>query len=260
MDPPASPSLDPVNPLAGKTRFVLQRRRMGAWERYDVADEPGGGLLLTATRYGHFWRNLLAGVVGVACGLLFAFVTGIRALAAEGDAAQVALGLLALLGGVVIIFLVDILLSPPRDIRGHIPGGDRRAWFRLLEDRKINLRAVSFTLRDRGRLPRARVGKDYLANIRRKRWTARTPEGEELFSFSEESAWRSALHRALGGAFGLFATDYLFLSRGREVGRLHRRPPWRTRFLLTLAPPAEGGPDPALAVAVAVLADSIEWR
>src|SRR5512138_2437018 len=131
------------DPLAGKLRFVLRRRRLGAWERYEVADEATGDLLLTATRYGHFWRNLLAGVVGVACGLAFAFVFGIRALAAQGDAAQVAFILLALLGGVVVIFLVDILLSPPRDIRAHVPGGDRRSLFRLLEDRKFNLHAAS---------------------------------------------------------------------------------------------------------------------
>jgi hypothetical protein len=235
-----------------------------------VRDGPGGEVLLVVTRYGHFWRNLLAGLAGVACGLAFAGWFGTRALAAESDGAQAGLAMLAVLGGVMVIFMVDIHLSPRRDIRAHVPGGDRRAFFRLREDGKIHLYSASFTLWDAGRRPIWRVRKNYLRNLGGRRWTGAGTGGdieggagtggEAPLALEEDPPARSLLQRALGGAFGLFATDYVFRRAGREVGRLHRRPPWRTGFLLELAPPAEGGPRQATGVAMAVLADSVEWR
>lgn len=251
----SSPFLSP-DPLAGRSRLLLRRRRLGSWERYDVSAPEEGALLLTATRYGRFWANLLAGLVGIAAGLSFAGVIGFKALSAQDDTAQAGLFLLAALGGVVLIFLVDILLSPARDVRGHIPGGDRRAYFRLIEAHKINLRASTFTLYDPERKARASMRKDYLGDLGRKRWTCRAPDGREVCSLVEDSALRSLLHRLLGGAFGLFATDYIFVREGSEIGRLRRRAPWRRTFLLELGP----GLDPFLGVAMAVLADSIEWR
>ncbi len=229
-----------------------------------MCDGTGGTVLLTVIRYGHFWRNLLAGAAGVACGLAFAGWLGARALAAGSDAAQAALALLAVTGGVIVIFLVDIHLSPRRDIHARVPGGERRAFFRLLEDRKINIDSASFTLWDSARRPLFRAGKNYLGNLGKRRWVGRRPGGGEEdgppLVLEEDSSLRSLLHRALGGAFGLFATDYVFRRGGREVGRLRRRPPWRTRFLVEFSSPAEGGPEPVTGVAMAVLADCIEWR
>ncbi len=263
--PPNAGSPSPPQPaegLAGRDRFRLRYHWRGAWVRWDVFDGEGETLLLSVVRPGHFWLNLLAGLAGLASGFAFMAVFLVLAFHTPGDAAQVVIGLTGILGGVAVLFLVDIALSPRRYFRSALPdpgtgkGKGRRPGFRLREDSKVTLFSSSFTLRSSEGEVRARIAKNYLRNLGRRRWTCRGPQGELLCQAVEDSPWRSFLYRVVGGGFGFLTTDYLLLQEGRELGRFHRRRPHHRRNLLSL----NGELDPEVAVALAVITDAVEKR
>lgn len=250
-----------ADPAFDRDMFLLRQQLLKISEKYDVGDEQGNKIIFVE-RPAHLLRNLgaLLAVLVVVAGAVGLF--GMGDTAPPGSTAR----LLTAIGALVLIFVVapvvGIALSVKRHITFYRNESKRERLLSILQDKKFQPITMTYTVRDARGRPLARLGKNWLFNIIRKRWYVWAPNGELLFLAKEDSVILSLLRRFLGPMFGLLRTNFIFLPAGTEdvIGEFKRKFTILDRYVLDMTADPQRLMDRRIALALGVMLDTGERR
>jgi hypothetical protein len=152
-------------------------------------------------------------------------------------------------------------LARKRHITVYRDDSRREVLLKVLQDDRIQLFTASYTVAGPDGVKLARLYKNRLRNLLRKRWYCLAPGGERLFVAREDSMILSILRRFLLGFFGLLRTDFIFLGKDETVlGEFDRRFTILDRYVLDLTADPLRSVDRRVALAMGVLLDTGEKR
>lgn len=257
-----------LDPAFDRDTFLLRQQLLRISEKYDVGDEQGNKIIFVE-RPAHLLRNLGALLATVAI-----MIVGISLVAAIGpsadttgaqpSAARVWIAVIGMLVMFVGAIAVGVAISAKRHVTFYRDQTKRERLLDILQDKKFQPITTTYTVRDvRGR-PLARLGKNWLFNIIRKRWYvwAPPPDGRLLFVAKEDSVILSLLRRFIGPLFGLLRTNFIFLPAGTEdvIGEFKRKFTILDRYVLDMSADPQRLMDRRLAIALGVMLDTGERR
>jgi len=164
--------------------------------------------------------------------------------------------------GLAALFLVGIPLSAKRHVTFYRDASKRHRLMDVLQDRKFQPITATYTVRDARGAPLARLGKNWLYNLFRKRWYVYAPDGRLLYIAKEDSIILSLLRRLLGPLLGLLRTNFLILIPGTEdvVGEFQRKLTILDRYVLDMSADPQRHVDRRIALALGVMLDTGERR
>ncbi|HJS43263.1 MAG TPA: hypothetical protein VJ755_07300 [Gemmatimonadales bacterium] len=256
------------DPAFDRDIFLLRQQLLRISAKYDVGDEQGNKIIFVE-RPAHLLRNLAA--------VLAAFAVIIVAIGLIGSLDNTAglatpMQLMAPIVGLLLIFVgapaVGIALSVKRHVTFYRDESKREKLLDILQDKKFQPITMTYTVRDdRGRAL-ARLGKNWLYNIFRKRWYVWAPAPSSgggrrlLFVAKEDSIILSLLRRFLGPMFGLLRTNFVFIPAGTEdvIGEFKRKFTILDRYVLDMSADPQRLMDRRIAIALGVMLDTGERR
>jgi uncharacterized protein YxjI len=258
--PPAGrPGADPV---FRRNKFLLRQKLMTISEKYSVSDEDGKEILFVE-RPAHFLKSCLAALAAVAA--LFGVAGGCIALAValgEGHPLVAPLVVIGLLGGLASTVVVGVALAPKRHVHFYRDANKKELLLQVDQDQKFAWFVATFTVKDGEGKVLARLRKNYLHNILRKRWDCFDPEGKTLSVIREDSLILSILRRFLGPFFGLLRAQFVFFKGDSEdlIGEFNRKFTLLDRYVLDLGADREEHLDRRIGLAIGVMLDTGERR
>lgn len=248
--------------------FLLRQQLLKISEKYDVGDEQGNKIIFVE-RPAHLLRNLGAvlAVFVILIGGVGFFASLIPTTETTGAQPNPTMGWIALIG-MLITFVgalaAGIAISAKRHVTFYRDESKRERLLDILQDKKFQPITSTYTVRDARGRPLARLGKNWLFNILRKRWYvwAPQPDGRLLFLAKEDSVILSLLRRFLGPMFGLLRTNFIFLPAGTEdvIGEFKRKFTILDRYVLDMTADSQRLMDRRIAVALGVMLDTGERR
>src|ERR671932_1044626 len=249
-----------ADPVFDRDVYLLRQKHLAINEKYTVSDEAGAPLVFVE-RPAHLLRNLLALVVGLAAAIaVFAAFLGIASSVAKAAApAVVMVGVLAMF---VTLAVVGSAVSKKRHVTFYRDERRRERLLEILQDKKLQLVVATYTVRDGRGQALARLRKNYLYNLIRKRWEIRTMADQIAVVAKEDSIILSLLRRVLGPMYGLLRTNFIFCGPdGRSVlGEFKRKMTILDRYVLDLQRDRHRKLDRRLALALGVMLDTGERR
>jgi uncharacterized protein YxjI len=250
-----------ADPVFDRDIFLLRQKHLAINEKYTVSDEAGSPIV-HIERPAHLLRNLLALLVGAAAAMAVFSLLVAGAVALGKGAVPAAVLLAGWPLAILALVVVGSALSKKRHITFYRDEAKRERLLEILQDKKIQLIIATFTVRDARGQPIARLRKNFLYNIFRKRWEIRTMAGQVAFVAKEDSIILSLLRRVLGPMFGLLRTNYIFVGPdGRSVlGEFKRKMTILDRYALDLKRDRHRKLDRRLALALGVMLDTGERR
>ena len=237
--------------------FLLRERVLTIRSKYEVWAEDGTPLAYVE-RPTYPVRTVLAYLVGVVAGWT---VLGWVARTGVSDAVN---ALVALLGwglAFAAFVIVSMSVRPRRHVTVYRDESRREVLLRIFQDQRVALLVRTYTLTLADGTVLARLGKNYVHNLIRKRWTVADPGGALLVLVLEESIVLSILRRVLGSLFGVLRTNFVFLRPGGEVlGEFNRKFTLLDRYVLDLTADTERALDRRIALATGIMLDTGEKR
>ncbi|MBI2214154.1 MAG: FHA domain-containing protein [Acidobacteria bacterium] len=246
-------------PIADKKREALDPAELGGVTLDVQTDIPWGEVVTVrdegSSKSFHYRRifNVVALVAAIVAALvLFAGSIVATFLAVEKHSllAAVAVSLTLLFTGGI------LLLVPKRHV--HIFGDEAlsRLVFAISEESIFGLPIVTFRVRLSDGSTVGFLTKNLFLSIVRRRWDFLDTDRRKVGYAVELGAGRPFCRKFLGDFFGLFTTDYaVMLTNGARAGAYYRRQPRGTPRRIELP---SSRPDPRLALAFALLLDTIE--
>jgi uncharacterized protein YxjI len=250
------------DPVFDRDIFLLRQQMLRISEKYDVGDEKGNNIIYIE-RPAHLLRNLGAGLVGAAAGVvvLLAFVT-VSEQTPPGSAANTILMMLGMVLALVTVFAVAIPLSAKRHVTFYRDASKRERLIEVLQDKKWQPIVATYTVRDFRGKPLAKFEKNILYNLFRKRWYINAPDGRVQFLAKEDSVILSLLRRFLGPLFGVLRTNFIILRPDSEdvIGEFKRKFTILDRYVLDMTGDPQRLMDRRVALALGVMLDTGERR
>jgi hypothetical protein len=161
--------------------------------------------------------------------------------------------------GLAALFLVGIPLSAKRHVTFYRDASKRQSLMDVLQDRKFQPITATYTVRDAQGAPLARLAKNWLYNMFRKRWYVYGPDGRLLYVAKEDSIILSLLRRLFGPLMGLLRTNFLILTDD-VVGEFQRKLTILDRYVLDMSADPRREVDRRIALALGVMLDTGERR
>lgn len=251
-----------LDPVFARDKFLLRQKHLALGEKYYVWDEQGE-VLLFVERPAHLLQSLVA--------LLGAFAAlavvggGLGALASVMPAgnAQGVVGVVAGFAGIAACLVVAVALSPKRHVNFYRDDTKSRPMMTVLQDKKAALITATYTVLDVNSKPIARLQKNYLYNIFRKRWYIVEAESDRVIALAlEDSLILSMLRRLIGPMLGLLRTNFIITEgeSDRVIGEFNRKFTLLDRYVLDMTSDRGQHLDRRVAVALGLMLDTGEKR
>jgi uncharacterized protein YxjI len=249
-----------ADPIFGRNVFLLRQQALRINERYNVSDEQGKPILFVE-RPAHFLRNVgaLLAAVAAAFGWMFALI-------ALADAVGTGLlsnliAIIGVIGFVPLIAVVMMTLGKKRHVSFYTSEDKSVRVLEVLQDKKIQFITATFTVLSADGLVLARLRKNYLYNIIRRKWEVLSPDGAVEWVAREDSIILSLVRRFIP-LMGLLRTNFIFQPAGSQkvVGEFRRKMTILDRYVLDLKADATRAFDRRVAVALGVMLDTGERR
>ena len=241
--------------------FLLRQQMLKISEKYDVGDEQGNKIIFVE-RPAHALRNLGAILVTLAglYGGMSVWIPFIDAL--KPGPMQAILGIVGVLAILIGAPALGIALSVKRHVTFYRDQSKREKLLDILQDKKFQPITMTYTVRDARGRKLAKLGKNWLYNVIRKRWYVWGPDGRVLFLAKEDSIILSLLRRFLGPLFGVLRTNFIFLPAGTDdvIGEFKRKFTILDRYVLDMTADPQRLMDRRLAIALGVMLDTGERR
>ena len=243
-----------------RDQFLLRQKHFSISEKYYVWDERGEPLLFVE-RPAHLLRNLGAGLAGV----LGAIVVG-GGIIAVAMATPEKVKPFVILGGVIAaiitLLVVAIALTAKRHVNFYRDDTKRDLVLQIFQDKKVAIIHATYTIADAAGAVIARLDKNYLFNLIRKRWYCSSPEGTLLCMAKEDSVILSLLRRLIGPLFGILRTNFIFVAPDGEtvLGEFNRKFTILDRYAVDLTSDPTRMLDRRIALALGVMLDTGERR
>lgn len=249
-----------ADPIFGRDVFLLRQQALRVNERYDVTDDRGQPILFVE-RPAHFLRNLGALLVGIAAAFVWlTFATTIADSIGPGAVSNV----LAMLGVIIaapLAWIVGISLSKKRHVSFYTSQDRTARVLEVLQDQKVHFVTVTYTVRDAEGVVLARLRKNYLYNLIRRKWEVLHPDGSVAWLAREDSIILSLVRRFVP-LMSLIRTNFVFQPADGErvIGEFRRKMTILDRYVLDLGADRARTIDRRVAVALGVMLDTGERR
>lgn len=247
-----------VDAAFDRNLFLLRQRVLSIRSKYEVWAEDGRPILYVE-RPTYPIRTVFAYGLGIVAASIVIFWT---ARAGESDdPVSGLLSLLALVLASAVFFVVSGSARPKRHVTVYRDASRREVLLRIRQDQRIAIAYRSYTVTTAAGTTLARLRRDYVRGLFRRRWSVESDSGESLASAVEDSLVLSLLRRILGPLFGLLRTNFVLLAEdGAVLGEFSRKLTLLDRYVLDLREDVERRLDRRVAVALAVLLDTGERR
>lgn len=257
-----------LHPSFQRDKFLLRQKVMTIGSKYVVTDEAQQPILFIE-RPAHLWRQIVASV-----STALAFVVGMVVTAAgaavmveqfSSPAGAWAVGLLLSLTTIALGLWTAVKLWPKRHIEFYADETKAELLLTVLQDKQFELIRATFTVvRPDGEVL-ARMRKNYLTNIIRRKWDVYDPSGRLFLIAREDSLILSLLRRFLGPLFGILRTNFILVTPvdgrvERLLGEFNRKMTLFDRYVLDVSRDHPALIDRRVAVALGVLLDTGEKR
>lgn len=261
----ASPAQKPAAPAEGdpafaRDKFLLRQKALAlTGEKYFVWDEQGKTIMFIE-RPTHVLQTLGAVLAGFVAGGALAAALAFLASLVLGDSPAVAI--FGAVGFFIGLVPVIIALAPKRHVTFYRSEALGEPLLRVLQDQKFVGLSATFTIEDPKGKFLARLEKNYLYNIIRKRWYIYDEGGRVLATALEDSIILSLLRRLLGPMLGFLRTNFIIVRGESEdvIGEFNRKFTLLDRYVLDMSADRKGALDRRVAVALGVMLDTGEKR
>lgn len=258
----AAPAAGPFD----RDKFLLRQKHLAISEKYYVWDEAGNTLLFIQ-RPAHVIRQVLAMLVGIFL-MLATIAGGIAAIGfihdEWGGLLATVIGIVVLPAGIVLSIAAALAISAKRHVHFYPDDSKGRQLLHVFQDKKFQPIVATYTVADGDGIVLARLAKNYLFNLFRKRWYCYNPSGQLVCVAKEDSIILSLLRRFLGTFFGLLRAHFLIFagdgSDHRVIGEFSRRFTLLDRYVLDMSADRQRGLDRRVAIALGVMLDTGERR
>jgi len=251
-----------ADPVFERDLFLLRQQLLRISEKYDVGDEKGNNIIYIE-RPAHLLRNLGAVLAAIVAWIVvFAAFSAVANQTPPGSTAQSILVFLGIALSFVAAFAVGIPLSAKRHVTFYRDASKRDRLLEVLQDKKWQPITMTYTVRDFRGQPLAKLAKNFLFNMIRKRWYVYSPDGRLQWVAKEDSVIRSLLRRFLGPLFGLLRTNFVILRPDSEdvIGEFKRKFTILDRYVLDMSGDPQRLMDRRVAIALGVMLDTGERR
>lgn len=260
----AAPERRPqADPAFDRDKFLLRQKHLSISEKYYVWDEAGQPLLFVE-RPAHFLKSLLAMLAFAGTFLVLAIVVIVATIAVSqvNEGVAVAVGILGFIAIVAVAIAVAIMLSPKRHVNFYRDDTRQEQVLTILQDKKAWLLSATYSVLDANENLLARLEKNYLYNLFRKRWNCRAADGSLLCVANEDSLVLSLLRRVLGTFFGLLRANFVLQAGDTDqmIGAFNRQFTLLDRYVLDLSRDPQRTLDRRVALAIGVMLDTGERR
>ena len=246
-----------ADPAFDRDVFLLRERMLSISSKYEVWAENGAPIAYVE-RPTYPVRTLLAYVAGAVAAFV---VLGWVASASSNAGVNAVAALLGWGFALATFMVVSMSARPLRHVTVYRDDTRREVLMRVLQDQRVAVLVRTYTVTRGDGTPLARLGKSYLHNIVRKRWTIADAEGRLLALAIEESIVLSILRRVLGSLFGVLRTNFLFMRPAGEVlGEFNRKFTVLDRYMVDLTADEERVLDRRIALATGIMLDTGERR
>jgi len=248
-----------LDPAFDRDVFLLRERVLTIRSKYEVWAEDGTPILYVE-RPTYPLRTLLAwGLGGAAAALVLGWTAGAAARSGETLGALVALAGYGLAG--LVFLVVSMSARPLRHVTVYRDEARREVLLRVLQDQRVAFLVRTYTVVGPQGALLARLRKNYLHNLVRKRWYVETLGGQRIAMAIEDSIVLSLLRRVLGSFFGLLRTNFVLVAAdGTVLGEFNRKFTLLDRYVLDLSADPERQFDRRVAVALGIMLDTGEGR
>ena len=254
--------MNQIDPVFDRNRFLLRQKHWAISEKYYVWDEQNKPLLYVE-RPMHGFRNFFAGFLGIVAGIfvmILLFMIAASVPPTQGFL-MAFLFLMGFIGCIVTIFVVFVPLSQKRHVTFYRDDTRQERLLEVLQDRKFQGLNATYTVRDPEGQLLAKLRKNYLYDMLRKRWYGYAQDGSILFVAKEDSIILSLLRRLLGILFGFLRTNFVILDgRGNVIGEFNRKFTILDRYVLDMNADSQKSIDRRIALALGVMLDTGERR
>lgn len=252
-----------ADPAFDHDKFLLRQKRLSLHEKYYVWDEAGQTVLFIERPM--LWGQTIAAILAAAFTAVFTLVPAIiLAVALQKSSPPVALilGILGVVIGLIAALAVGIRVSPKRHVRFYRDDSRRERLLDVLQDRKFWLLNATYSVVDPAGALLARLTKNYLYDIIRKRWVCQSADGSLLCIAREDSIILSMLRRLIGPMYGLLRTNFIIQPSedGPIIGEFNRKFTLFDRYVLDLSGDPQRLLDRRVAIALGVMLDTGERR
>ena len=252
VSPRAAP-VESQDSVFERDRFLMRQRVFTIHEKYEIWDEEGRPILFVE-RPGHYLRNL-----GALFGGLLAGALATAPFLWLGERIQSAAPMvLAVVAAAVAFVLVLGLLAKKRHVHFYRDDSRRELLLEVLQDQKLAFLTHTYTVNEPGGRTLARLSKNLLTDIFRKKWNVWSPDGRPLWEAKEDSVLMALVRRFLTR---LVPLCFIFcLPGGQVVGEFNRKFTILDRYVLDLSGDSGRALDRRVALAMGVMLDTGERR
>ncbi len=236
-----------------RDRFLMRQRVFTIHEKYEIWDEEGRPILFVE-RPGHYLRNLAAIFGGLLAGALA--TVPFLWLTERTDSPIPAV--IAVVAAAAAFLVVLGLLAKKRHVHFYRDDSRQELLLEVLQDQKLAFLTHTYTVNDPGGRTLARLSKNLLTDIFRKKWSCSSPEGRPIWEAKEDSVLLALVRRFLTR---LVPLCFIFcLPNGQVVGEFNRKFTILDRYVLDLSKDSERALDRRVALAMGVMLDTGERR
>jgi hypothetical protein len=249
------------DPSFDRDLFLLNQRAISIKSKYEVFDRSGRPLLYVE-RPTYPLRTLLA-YLGAGAAVWIFLASFAQAVHASGEVLGGLLTLTAFYAAVPVMFIVVFMsLRPLRHTTFYRDASRAERLLEIRQDQRVALLNRTYTARWPDGRPLARLRKNYLDNVLRKRWSIHAPDGTPLCIAIEDSIILSLLRRVIGDFFGLLRTNFIIVRSpdGEVLGEFNRKFTLFDRYILDLTADSDRSIDRRIALALGVMLDTGENR
>ncbi|GAB4322373.1 MAG: hypothetical protein Kow0059_17430 [Candidatus Sumerlaeia bacterium] len=248
-----------ANYVFNRDRFLLRQKALSINTKYYVWDEQGHPLLFVerpaylALQFAALGAGVLAGFAAFFLFILPSILLDVPLLFVIG----------ALLGGFasyIALHVVVMLIMPRRHVTIFSDDTKQFPVLHIEQDSKFYFPIATYTVRDVQGRPLARLRKNYLYNLLRKRWEIRNPQGELLCLAKEDSILLGLIRRFITK---LLVTNFIILTADRnevKLGEFNRKYTLLDRYVLDMTPDWQRQLDRRIALALGIMLDTGEGR
>lgn len=269
-EPVAAPVPAPAvhyDPAFDRDRFLL-RQKVAVREKYLVWDEYDQPILyIERPRY--LLRNLFGFMGAAFFGVIMFLIFLVPAIAAASLPGRIFSGFMACVA-IVFTVVVPLLVAQKRPVTIYRDESKQEPLLTILQDHKVWVINTTYTITDTSGQMLARLHKNHLYNMIRKRWYCYGPDQALLCMAKEDSMLRSFLRRAFSqlGAIGtlvmpLLRTNFVILGGAEAatpIGMFNRKMTLLDRYVLDMSADPARTIDRRVALALGVMLDCGERR
>ena len=253
---------EPLDPSFERDKFLLRQKLLTISEKYYVFDENNKKILF-AMRPSGSGTNALAVFAGLLAMVVIIYVAVTMASHFKDPTTKAMLVGFSIIVGFFAWIIVAVALSAKRHLKIFKDESRRGKLLEVKQINKFHFFTGRYEIYDKRNNLLARLEKNYLYDIIRKRWTCFLPDGSILCTVKEDSIALSLARRIFGTMLGALRTNYIFLTGTLQVdvvGKFDRKFTIFDRYVLDMSADQRHLIDRRIALAIGVMLDTGEKR